>query len=277
MMKKWLILALVIVSTGLVTILYVSREDQKIIKQIPLTGGAGLDSIVSDSFSLDPEDRNPVLEPACLSCKHFPQDDLYSVIKVVDGDTIDVSINGQIERLRLIGINTPETVDPRKPVECFGREASDRARALLDGKKVLLESDPNQGERDKYSRLLRYVFLESGENFNLMMVQDGYAYEYTYDTPYKYQDEFKGAQRYAETNRLGLWGACCASQTCTETASLSNSCNIKGNISSNRAKIYHVPGCGSYEKTIIDESAGEKWFCSEEEAVKAGWRKAKNC
>jgi len=130
---------------------------------------------------------------------------LYNVIKVVDGDTIDVSINGKTKRLRLIGINTPETVDPRTVVQCFGKEASDKAKELLTGKKVSLEADSTQGELDKYSRLLRYVFLEDGTNFNLYMIKEGYAYEYTYSTPYKYQVEFKAAQVYAKANNKGLW------------------------------------------------------------------------
>ncbi len=132
--------------------------------------------------------------------------DLYKVIKVIDGDTLDVAIDGKVERLRLIGINTPETVDPRKPVECFGIEASNKAKATLAGKQVSLEIDSTQGERDKYDRLLRYVFLEDGTNFNLKMIKDGYAYEYTYDLPYKYQQQFKSAQREAELNKRGLWG-----------------------------------------------------------------------
>lgn len=130
---------------------------------------------------------------------------LYNVVKVVDGDTIDVSINGETKRLRLIGINTPETVDPRTPVECFGKEASDKAKSLLTGKKVSLEADSTQGELDKYSRLLRYVFLEDETNFNLYMIKEGYAYEYTYSAAYKYQKEFKEAQFYAKTNNKGLW------------------------------------------------------------------------
>lgn len=139
-----------------------------------------------------------------------PQKELYSVAKVVDGDTLDVSIAGKTERIRLIGINTPETVDPRKPVECFGKEASNKAKELLEGKRVFLEADPSQGERDKYDRLLRYVFLEDGQSFNKLMISEGYAYEYTYDTPYKYQAEYKAAQREAEQGKHGLWadGAC---------------------------------------------------------------------
>lgn len=130
---------------------------------------------------------------------------LLNVVKVVDGDTIDVSIDGKTERIRLIGINTPETVDPRKSVECFGKEASDKAKSILSGKKVYLEADVTQGERDKYNRLLRYVFLEDNTNFNLQMIKDGYAYEYTYEVPYKYQLEFKAAQKYAQENLKGLW------------------------------------------------------------------------
>jgi len=138
------------------------------------------------------------------------QSGLFPVTKVVDGDTIDVEINGESARLRLIGINTPETVDPRKPVECFGKEASAAAKELLFGKKVRLEADPSQTDRDKYDRLLRYVFLEDGTNFNELMIVRGYAYEYTYDVPYKYQKEFKAAQKFAEGNKKGLWadGVC---------------------------------------------------------------------
>jgi micrococcal nuclease len=229
--------------------------------------------IVIDSTTKE----NIITEP-----KAVVKSNLYSVIKVVDGDTIDVSIDGKTERLRLIGINTPETVDPRKPVECLGVEASNKAKSILTGKKVALESDPTQGERDKYNRLLRYVFLENGTNFNLLMIKEGYAYEYTYDIPYKYQIEFKTAQNNAMNAKIGLWGDVCQVNEETTVSSSNpvetdNSCTIKGNISSTKEKIYHVIGCGSYEKTVIDETAGEKWFCTEQEALDAGWRKALNC
>ncbi len=140
-----------------------------------------------------------------LSPVPLVQSNLYDVVKVVDGDTIDISINGKTERLRLIGIDTPETVDPRKPVQCFGIEASNKAKSVLTGKKVSLEADNTQGERDKYDRLLRYVFLEDGTNFNQLMIKEGYAHEYTYNLPYKYQQQFKSAQIDAELNKRGLW------------------------------------------------------------------------
>lgn len=130
---------------------------------------------------------------------------IYRVVKVVDGDTVDVDIDGKVERLRLIGIDTPETVDPRKAVQCFGKEASNKAKELLNGQSVSLESDGTQGERDKYKRLLRYVFLPDGTNFNLYMISEGYAHEYTYDKPYKYQADFKQAEIDARNGNRGLW------------------------------------------------------------------------
>jgi micrococcal nuclease len=211
---------------------------------------------------------------------------LYKVDRVVDGDTVDVVIDGRVERVRLIGINTPETVHPSKPVECFGVEASNKAKNTLSGEKVFLEFDDTQGRLDKYGRFLAYVFLEDGTNFNLSMINDGYAYEYTYDLSYKYQSEFKAAEAFARENSKGLWGSVCEDETKSVPAvspnnsqsGNDNGCNIKGNISlSNEEKIYHIPGCDYYSQTRITESKGERWFCSEEEAINAGWRKAMNC
>ena len=139
------------------------------------------------------------------SNKPTPNQILYQVTSVVDGDTIKVNINGKVETIRLIGIDTPEVVDPRKPVQCFGKEASSKAKEVLTGKKVKLESDLTQGDKDKYNRLLRYVFLEDGASFNKMMILEGYAHEYTYDLPYKYQKEYKEAEVIARENKKGLW------------------------------------------------------------------------
>lgn len=130
---------------------------------------------------------------------------LYKVVNVVDGDTIDVLIGDETERIRLIGLDTPETVDPRKEVECFGIEASNKAKETLLNKTISLESDDSQGDKDNYSRLLRYVFLENGTNFNKQMIEEGYGHEYTYNLPYKYQQEFKDAEKQATTNKKGLW------------------------------------------------------------------------
>lgn len=126
------------------------------------------------------------------------------VISVIDGDTIDVFSKHNIQRVRLLGINTPETVDPKKGVECFGPEASNKLKELLTEKVVTLETDTTQGDKDKYGRLLRYVIL-NGENINQKMVKEGYAFEYTYKKPYKFQKDFKLAQSEARKNNIGLW------------------------------------------------------------------------
>lgn len=158
--------------------------------------------------------QNPIVQINTSS--QNKTESLYPVVSVVDGDTLKVSINGATETIRLIGINTPETVDPRKPVECFGKEASNKAKSVLTGKNVLIETDVSQGDRDKYGRLLAYVFLENGTNFNKMMISGGYAYEYTYNTPYKYQSEFKTAEADARNNKVGLWAdGVCDTQTTT--------------------------------------------------------------
>ena len=105
----------------------------------------------------------------------------------------------------MIGINTPETVDPRRPVECFGKEASNKAKELLTGQAVILYSDPTQTERDKYDRLLRYVFLSDGTDYGEKMIEEGYAYEYTYNVPYQKQGIYRIAQRDVEVLKKGLW------------------------------------------------------------------------
>ena len=134
----------------------------------------------------------------------------YNVTKVTDGDTIHVDIDGNNETIRLIGINTPETVDPRRAVECFGKEASARMKEIASGKIVRLEYDDSQSLRDTYGRLLAYVYLEDGQMINRKMVAEGYAYEYTYMTPYHYQREFRELQKLAQVSKRGLW----AEDTC---------------------------------------------------------------
>jgi micrococcal nuclease len=129
----------------------------------------------------------------------------YSVTSVVDGDTVKINMDGKIETLRLIGLDTPETLDPRKLVQCFGKEASNKAKELLTGKKVRIETDPSQGSKDKYNRTLAYIYLEDGLFYNKYMIEQGYAHEYTYNIPYKYQTEFKEAVKKAQESKIGLW------------------------------------------------------------------------
>lgn len=136
--------------------------------------------------------------------------DAYQVIKVIDGDTIVVDKNGVSETVRMIGVDTPETVHPSKAVQCFGVEASNQTKAWLTEQVVRLEADLSQGERDKYGRLLAYVFRVDGLFVNQELIAKGFAYEYTYNLPYKYQSSFQSAETEARLNKSGLWatGAC---------------------------------------------------------------------
>lgn len=179
----------------------------------------------------------------------------YSVSSVVDGDTIKVSIDGTITTLRLIGMDTPETVDPRKEVQCFGKEASNKAKELLTGEKVRIEEDSSQGELDKYGRTLAYVYREDGLFYNKYMIEQGYAHEYTYNTPYKYQTEFKTAEKSAQTNLAGLWspntcnGDTTSSSTTTSTQTTSQLSSGKFYTSSASNAKYYAPESCNYWKT----------------------------
>lgn len=130
----------------------------------------------------------------------------FKVSKVVDGDTIEVEDGNKVEKVRLLGVDTPELHDPRKPVQCFAAEASAAAHKLLDHQIVRLEADITQGERDKYDRLLRYVYLSDGRLVNNILIEEGYAHEYTYQgQPYKFQSQFKQAQADAKEAGRGFW------------------------------------------------------------------------
>jgi micrococcal nuclease len=133
-----------------------------------------------------------------------------AVTRVVDGDTIRVQIDGEEYRVRYIGIDTPETVDPRRPVGCFGKEASERNRQLVEGKTVGLEKDVS--ETDSFDRLLRYVWIED-RMVNATLVEEGYALASTYPPDVRHSDQFAGLQAQAREASQGLWGAACANAT----------------------------------------------------------------
>ncbi len=133
---------------------------------------------------------------------------LYPVTKVIDGDTIKAQINGLYETIRLIGIDAPEMNDPQ--MSCFASQATQQLHQLLDNQSILLQPDLTQDDRDKYDRLLRYVFLPDHTNINQLLVQQGLAKEYTYDKAYQYQSTFKQAQAEAQSAKLGLWSGTCS-------------------------------------------------------------------
>ena len=129
----------------------------------------------------------------------------YKVISVVDGDTVEINMNGTIETIRLIGIDTPETVHPSKPVECMGIEASNKTKELLLDQTVSFKNDETQDTRDRFNRLLGYLFLPDGSNYGEVMIRSGFAIEYTYSNAYTYQSVFKEAEQIARDEKIGLW------------------------------------------------------------------------
>ncbi len=204
-----------------------------------------------------------------------------TVVRVVDGDTIEVEIEGETYKLRYIGIDTPETVDPRRPVGCFGEEASAANKALVEGLTVGLEKDVS--DTDIYGRLLRYVWLNDSEMVNAILVREGYAQSSAYPPDVRHQELFDQLEAEARSTARGLWGPVCLETPTPPPAgspaegaceySGTSEAVIKGNISTNSGeKIYHVPGGSFYEQTVIDEAAGERWFCAESDAIAAGWR-----
>lgn len=136
-----------------------------------------------------------------------PEITLTKVAHVVDGDTIKLE-SGEV--VRYIGIDTPETVDPRKPVQCYGKEASAKNKELVEGKEIRLEKDIS--ETDKYGRLLRYVWLDD-VLINELLVREGYAQSSSYPPDVKYQDRFLEAQGLARDENKGLWGDACNTTT----------------------------------------------------------------
>lgn len=213
------------------------------------------------------------------------------VVKVVDGDTLDVEFNGKTERVRLLLVDTPETVHPSKPVEPFGPEASKFAKETLTNQPVRVELDVS--ERDKYGRLLAYIWV-GDKMFNEMLLEKGLArVAYVYPPNVKYVDQFREIQKKAQQAELGIWsienyatdkgfnddaaGAPKAKsqnqnqkKPSTETSKdITKKPTIKGNINSKGEKIYHVPGGASYASTKAEEM-----FYTEAEAKKAGYRKA---
>lgn len=212
------------------------------------------------------------------------------VVSITDGDTIVVDINGKTEKLRFIGIDTPEIHHPNKPVQHFGKEASDYTTKQLTNKTIYLQKDVS--ERDKYGRLLRYVWLvkpsknepskeEVIENcFNAELVKNGYAHAYTYPPDIKYNEIFKELEAKAREKHIGLWNNENPDTENSKEIVVNEKINqryvadtkegvIKGNKNS---RIYHMPGQRSYNKI---SKRNVVYFKTEEEAKAAGYRPAK--
>ena len=139
----------------------------------------------------------------------FPssQPGLYRVVAVDDGDTITVDMNGSIETIRFIGVDTPETHKPDTPVQCYGPEATVFTKNLIGKQKVRLQADPLNTNRDRYGRLLRYVYLPDSTLLEQMLLTEGYGFAYTF-FPLSKAQEFEVYEQQAKTAGKGLWSAC---------------------------------------------------------------------
>jgi len=137
------------------------------------------------------------------------QPGLYTVSRFVDGDTIVVNMNGKDETLRFIGVDTPETHKPNTPVQCYGPAAAAYTKNLISatGSKVRLASDPESTNRDRYDRLLRYVYLPDGRLVNEELIRNGYGFYYPY-FPFTKAKQFEADEKQAQTAMKGLWGNC---------------------------------------------------------------------
>ncbi len=136
----------------------------------------------------------------------MPVSNTYKVTQIFDGDTIEVNMNGRKEKIRMIGVDTPETHDPRKAVQCYGQAASNFTDSLVRNQSVRLEADSLSTNRDRYDRLLRYVYIDS-TLVNSELIKQGYGFAYV-GFPFTKSEEFKSLQTDAEQNKAGLWGTC---------------------------------------------------------------------
>lgn len=145
----------------------------------------------------------PAIDPRLTNRATVP------VTRVVDGDTVNVRLEGQNRPVRIIGLNTPEVPGPYREAQCFGQEASDRAKSLLTDQTITIAQDPTQDSQDQFQRTLAYVWLPDGRLYEEEMIREGYAKEYTYNRqqPYLLQERLRAAERQARQAGRGLWAA----------------------------------------------------------------------
>jgi len=210
----------------------------------------------------------------------------YELQDIIDGDTIRIKYNGSPEKVRFLLVDTPETNHETLGEQPYGPEAKEFTKQLLAGQDtVYLEFDVSY--RDKYKRLLAYVYTKDGISVQEQLLKNGLArVAYIYDPNTKHVDWFKSIQKTAQKSAIGIWSvedyvtnrgydkdayyAATKDNSKTENDESNkankNSCVIKGNINSKGNKIYHMPGQRDYDNTVAEEM-----FCTEEEAEAAGF------
>lgn len=209
------------------------------------------------------------------------------VVRVADGDTLTVRFgSGEEETIRLLDVDTPETVHPSRPEECFGAQASDYTKGLM---RQRVQVEPMG--RDRYGRLLAYVWTgdeEDGVLWNVRLLEEGLAVYNDYGNPGQYADRTRAAAEEAMLAGVGLWSACEIGERPTVVATRAvgegcpqgcvsqpdPSCSIKGNVNRTRdTKIYHVEGeSSSYGRVNMKAGEGDLWFCTRAEAEANGFR-----
>jgi len=135
------------------------------------------------------------------------QPGLYEVADFIDGDTIAVDMNGTKETIRMIGVDTPETHRPNTPVQCYGPEAAAFTEKLIGRSRVRLQADPLDTNRDRYGRLLRYIYLPDGRMVETELISRGYGFAYL-SFPFEKSGQFAALQASAKAAKKGLWGSC---------------------------------------------------------------------
>ena len=196
--------------------------------------------------------------PASYPVEDFTGDTAYKVVRVIDGDTVKIDDNGRLTNVRLIGVDTPETVHPNKPVEAYGKEASNFTKNLLQGESVYLRYD---GQRtDTFGRLLAYVYrAPDGLFVNLEIVRQGYGHVYT-QFPFKHIEVFRYYGNRARTAGKGLYGS-----VLPRTSEIASSVDAEatGEVSEEQVyvtrtgKKYHREGCLSLRRSKIPISLAE--------------------
>jgi micrococcal nuclease len=177
-----------------------TRSKAKIILSVvSLVGLAAASVLISGVVRYVPDQKTVQLPP---------QPGYYAVTYVHDGDTISVKMDGREEKVRMIGVDTPETIKPNSPVECYGVAASNYLKKLLSNQTVRLEADPINQNRDRYDRLLRYVYTQDNLLVNKAIVEQGYGFAYL-SFPFSKAEEFRLAQVDARTNNRGVWSGEC--------------------------------------------------------------------
>jgi len=134
--------------------------------------------------------------------------ELYPVTSVIDGDTFRIRVGKKTKTVRMLGIDTPETLDPRKDIQCFGPEASEKTKQLLQGRKVRLEFNKDREWHDAYGRYLAYVHRDDELFLNKFLIENGFAREYTFGRAYKFQADFRAVEIVAKMERRGMWMEC---------------------------------------------------------------------